>query len=151
MVGQAAPARRVGCFVGENTAPVLNDKGRQLVDAAVLWAAGRIEVRGALPRPNEMVATWRVGVAYKVGDEVVFEGLDYRCRQAHVSQVDRKPPAVFALWERTNAGSSWTIQVIYRTGDEVTFEGNRYRCLQGHQAQSDWKPPAVPALWQRLS
>ena len=151
MIGQTAPARRVGCFVGENTAALLNDRGKSLMDAAVLWASGRIEVRGAMPRLDEVMGTWRVGVAYTVGDEVRFQGLDYRCRQSHVSQSDREPPGVFALWERINAGSVWATQVIYRTGDEVTFEGNRYRCLQGHQAQIDWKPPAVPALWQRLT
>ena len=30
--------------------------------------------------------------AYQVGEEVVFLGLDYRCRQAHTSQVGWEPP-----------------------------------------------------------
>jgi DNA-binding protein YbaB len=167
MVGQAAPARRVGCFVGENAAPLLNEAGRRLFDAAVLWAAGRIEarpgaidlpdvVRGAPPDtgtplpPAPPRPAWAVGVAYQVGAEVTHLGLDYRCRQAHTSQGDWAPPAKFALWERINAGSAWTVQVIYQVGDRVTHGGHSYRCLQRHQAQPDWSPPAAPTLWQRL-
>jgi hypothetical protein len=167
MVGQAAPARRVGCFVGENTAPLLNDVGRRLLDAAVLWAAGRLEVRpGGIDLPGIIRGTppdtgtplplpptrpaWAVGVAYQVGHEVSHLGLDYRCRQAHTSQSDWAPPLIYALWERINASSAWTVQVLYKPGDRVSFQGHQYRCIQGHQAQPDWSPPAVPALWQRL-
>jgi DNA-binding protein YbaB len=167
MVGLNAPARRVGCFVGENTVQLLNEAGKLLFDAAVLWAAGRIEVRpgasdlpgivrggppdtgGSVPPPPTL-PTWAVGVHYNVGDKVTHLGLDYRCRQEHTSQVDWAPPNVYALWERINAGSAWTVQVIYKAGDTVTFEGHHYRCIQGHQAQPDWSPPVVPALWQLL-
>jgi hypothetical protein len=167
MVGLNAPARRVGCFLGENASPLLNDVGRRLFDAAVLWAAGRIEVRpsladlpgiirggppdtgGPLPSPP-VLPSWAVGVAYNVGDKVRHLGLDYRCRQAHTSQSDWAPPNVYALWERINAGAQWTVQVIYKAGDTVTFQSHHYRCIQGHQAQPDWSPPVVPALWQFL-
>ena len=43
-------------------------------------------------------AEWAVGVAYKVGDEVTYQGALYRCRQAHTSIVTWTPPAVLALW-----------------------------------------------------
>lgn len=133
----------------------------------ILWAAGRIDVRpgavkiediirgappdtgGSLPTQPPL-STWKSGVAYKVGDKVTFQGLDYRCRQAHTSQVGWEPPNVFALWERINAGSVWAVQVIYKAGDEVVFQGHHFRCIQGHQSQSDWEPPQVPALWQPL-
>jgi DNA-binding protein YbaB len=164
MVGRTAPARRVGCFVGEQTGPVLNDSGLRLFDAAVLWAAGRIEVRGNggigptaggtppggdPPKPPKQ--TWQVGVAYAIGDEVTHLGLDYRCRIAHTSQSDWEPQLTFNLWERINAGGVWTIQVLYKVGEEVSHQGIFYRCLQQHQSQPDWPPNLIPAVWQKIS
>ena len=49
----------------------------------------------AEPEPDE----WRVGVAYGVGDVVLYAGRQYRCRQAHTSQAGWTPVAVPALWE----------------------------------------------------
>ena len=136
---------------------------------SILWAAGRIEVRpgnpsladlvrGANPpssggggTPPPTLPPWQIGVAYQVGDEVSFQGKDYRCRQAHTSQSDWTPPLTYNLWERINAGTVWAPQVIYKVGDEVTHLGHLYKCLQGHQAQPDWEPQLTPALWQKLS
>jgi len=42
--------------------------------------------------------TWAMGVAYKVGDVVTYEGREYQCRQAHTSIASWSPPAVPALW-----------------------------------------------------
>ena len=39
------------------------------------------------------------GVAYSVDDEVVFDGVTFRCVQAHTSQPGWAPVAVPALWE----------------------------------------------------
>lgn len=44
--------------------------------------------------------TWAAGVAYSVGDEVTYNGNDYRCLQAHTSQAGWNPEAAPALWER---------------------------------------------------
>jgi len=43
---------------------------------------------------------WAYPVAYKVDDVVIYRpnGYSYKCRQAHTSQVDWKPPDVPALW-----------------------------------------------------
>ena len=43
--------------------------------------------------------SWAPGVAYRVGDEVTFDGRKYRCRQAH-SSIRSWEPSVFtlALW-----------------------------------------------------
>lgn len=45
---------------------------------------------------------WQTGVPYAVGDRRKYEGLLYRCVQAHTSQADWTPPAVPALWVRTS-------------------------------------------------
>jgi len=42
---------------------------------------------------------WALGVAYKVGDEVMYLGKKYRCLQAHTSQAGWTPSAVPALWK----------------------------------------------------
>lgn len=44
-------------------------------------------------------AEWAEGVIYSVGDEVTFDGADYRCVQAHTSVAGWTPVAVPALWE----------------------------------------------------
>jgi chitin-binding protein len=42
--------------------------------------------------------TWKAGTAYKVGDVVTYNGVSYRCRQAHTAIVGWEPPNVPALW-----------------------------------------------------
>jgi len=44
------------------------------------------------------VPAWAVGVAYKVGDLVTYNGISYSCRQAHTSLPSWEPPNVLALW-----------------------------------------------------
>lgn len=46
--------------------------------------------------------SWESGCAYAVGDRRQYNGLLYRCVQAHTSQADWIPPAVPALWVRTS-------------------------------------------------
>ena len=97
---------------------------------------------------------WQPGVFYHVGDEVVFDGKVYVCRQSHTSQTGWEPPATYALWQRTPVGASegtvWAAEVIYQTGDVVEFEGHHYMAIQGHQSLDNWTPPSVPALWKQI-
>lgn len=43
-------------------------------------------------------AEWAVGVAYKIGDIVLYQGREYQCMQAHTSIATWTPPAVLSLW-----------------------------------------------------
>jgi len=45
------------------------------------------------------VQPWAPGVAYSVGDQVTYNGIEYKCIQAHTSQVGWEPPNVPALWQ----------------------------------------------------
>jgi streptogrisin C len=45
--------------------------------------------------------TWRSGVAYAVGDQIVYNGVRYRCVIAHTSQSTWTPDVTPALWART--------------------------------------------------
>lgn len=42
---------------------------------------------------------WRVGVAYKVGDEVTYQGKTYTCLQAHTSISTWSPSVTVSLWK----------------------------------------------------
>lgn len=51
---------------------------------------------------TELFPYWQTETAYEVGDRVQYDGLLYKCVQAHTSQSDWNPPAVPALWVRTS-------------------------------------------------
>jgi hypothetical protein len=42
---------------------------------------------------------WQPNTAYVIDDIVTYQGITYRCRQSHTSQVGWEPPNVLALWE----------------------------------------------------
>jgi chitinase len=44
--------------------------------------------------------TWAPWVAYAAGAQVTYNGVAYRCLQAHTSQPGWEPPNVAALWQR---------------------------------------------------
>ncbi|MFJ1757832.1 M28 family peptidase [Kitasatospora sp. NPDC088134] len=44
--------------------------------------------------------TWAAGVAYNTGDVVTYNGVSYKCLQAHTSQSTWTPDVVPALWQR---------------------------------------------------
>jgi len=53
---------------------------------------------GAAPQRADRGA-WAPGVAYAVGDTVTYNGVVYKCLQAHTSQTGWEPPNVPALWQ----------------------------------------------------
>ncbi len=56
------------------------------------------ETAQALTVDCSHATNWASGVAYAVGNVVLFNGAAYQCIQAHTSQPDWTPPAVPALW-----------------------------------------------------
>lgn len=69
---------------------------------------------------------WEDGKAYAVGDRVKYNGLLYRCVQAHTSQADWTPDIVPALWVRTST-EEWPEWIqptgahdAYNQGDKVS-------------------------------
>ena len=75
---------------------------------------------------------WQAGVPYAVGDRRQYDGLLYRCVQAHTSQVDWTPSAVPALWTRTST-EEWPEWVqpqgahdAYEVGAKVSHNGGRW-------------------------
>ena len=69
---------------------------------------------------------WEDGKAYAVGDRVKYNGLLYKCVQAHTSQADWTPDVVPALWVRTST-EEWPEWIqptgahdAYNKGDKVS-------------------------------
>ncbi|WP_084959218.1 carbohydrate-binding protein [Thermoactinospora rubra] len=53
------------------------------------------------PTPTQTGATgWKAGTAYAVGALVTYNGVTYRCLQAHTAQIGWEPPGTPALWQR---------------------------------------------------
>lgn len=74
---------------------------------------------------------WAAGVAYAVGDRRQYDGLLYRCVQAHTSQDDWTPPQVPALWVRTST-EEWP-EWIQPTGAHDAYnKGDKVSHLEKH-------------------
>ena len=55
-----------------------------------------------LPFTVSAVANWAPNTAYSIGSLVMFNGVEYKCIQAHTSEVGWEPPNVPALWQPVN-------------------------------------------------
>jgi hypothetical protein len=94
---------------------------------------------------------WIAGEQVFIDTIRVYEGVEYKCTQAHVTQAGWEPPNVPALWAIvTDPTAEWGYPISYEIGDEVDYLGNVYRCLQAHTSQAGWTPTIVPALWEQL-
>ena len=81
---------------------------------------------------TELFPFWQTETAYEIGDRVQFDGLLYRCVQAHTSQSDWTPDKVPALWVRTSTDPfpEWIQPTgahdAYNTGDKVSHNGKHW-------------------------
>lgn len=75
---------------------------------------------------TELFRLWESGIEYDVDDRRQYDGILYRCVQAHTSQDGWEPPNVPALWARTSVEEwpDWVqptgAQDAYNTGDKVS-------------------------------
>lgn len=98
---------------------------------------------------------WKVGVEYAVGYRVYFDGIIYKCLQAHTSQADWTPTTAVSLWAKVLAGiediiAEWEQPDStnpYMTGDKVTFNGKTYESVIDNNT---WSPSAYPAGWKEV-
>ena len=95
------------------------------------------------------VLNWIVGEKVEIGAHRLYNGTEYICLQAHVTQSDWTPPATPTLWRLyVPPSSNWAVGVAYKVGDTVMYNSVKYRCLQAHTSQADWTPPAtLNVLW----
>jgi chitodextrinase len=92
---------------------------------------------------------WIASERVEVGWRRTYGGAEYECIQAHVTQSDRLPPNVPALWAAVAPPTAeWATGVAYKVGDVVIYLGNEYRCLQAHTSIQTWNPVAtLNVLW----
>lgn len=107
-------------FTGLMVAPA-KDYNRIMVDVAVSYLDDT-----EAETVTVLFENWAVGVAYGVGDRRQYDGLLYRCVQAHTSQAGWEPPMVPALWVRTST-EEWPEWIqptgahdAYAKGDKVS-------------------------------
>lgn len=92
--------------------------------------------------------------AYAVGDRVRYEGLLYKCLQAHTSQETWTPTDAVSLWARVLIEDPDVIPEWeqpdstnpYMKGDKVTHNGKTWESLIDNNV---WEPGAVgtESLW----
>src|SRR6478672_5812872 len=68
----------------------------------ILLCIGTVLCSVALPAPAQTISNWQPNTAYSVGALVMFNNVEYKCIQAHTSQVGWEPPNVPALWQVTS-------------------------------------------------
>lgn len=103
----------------------------------------------------DLFPNWKSDTTYVKDDKVKFEGILYKCLQAHNS---------IASWTPTSSPSLWTKVLIpdpnvipeweqpdstnpYMIGDMVMFEGQVYESVINNNI---WSPSAYPAGWQLI-
>ena len=77
---------------------------------------------------------WMPGTSYQVNDRVKYNGLLYRCVQAHTSQPDWTPDAAVSLWSRTaDPAEEWPEWIqptgghdAYAMGDKVSHKDKHW-------------------------
>ena len=95
---------------------------------------------------------WDVGVDYAVGDRRQYNGLLYKCLQAHKSQADWTPDVAVSLWVRTYV-EEWIpwyqptgAHDAWMKGMKMAYtDGHHYICLVDGTV---YPPDIVPSSWE---
>ena len=102
---------------------------RQLIEQLAVTLDDETALTGV-----ELFHAWVVGKAYAVGDRAQYNGILYKCIQAHTSQSDWMPSATPALWKTVSLDEypEWVQPTgahdAYNIGDKVTYNGQHYVC-----------------------
>ena len=125
-VGQTWTREDGAVFSGVMIAPA-KDYDRIVVDVALVYLDDE-----EAETVTELFEEWQTNTAYAVGDRRQYDGLLYRCVQAHTSQDDWTPPQVPALWVRTSTEPfpEWVQPTgahdAYNKGDKVSHLGKHW-------------------------
>lgn len=80
----------------------------------------------------DIYPAWRTDTAYTVDERIAYNGLLYRCVQAHTSQAGWSPDLTPALWTRVSVEEwpEWVqptgAQDAYMAGDKVSHNGKHW-------------------------
>ena len=100
----------------------------------------------------DLFGSWQPDKSYVVDDKVKYEGILYKCLQAHTSQAAWTPTAAPSLWAKVlipdqNVVPDWEqpdSTNAYMIGNKVKFEGHVYESAINYNI---WSPSAYPASW----
>lgn len=114
-------------------------------------AAVSLSDEDALEAVN-LFPNWHEDTPYKIDQRVNYEGILYKCLQAHTSQVAWTPIAAPSLWAKVlipdeNVIPEWEqpdSTNAYMKGDKVIFNGVVYESAINNNI---WSPAAYPAGW----
>lgn len=95
---------------------------------------------------------WAVGVDYAVGDRRQYNGLLYKCLQAHTSQADWTPDVAVSLWVRTYV-EEWIPWYQPTGAHDAWMRGMRMAYTDGHHYiclvdGTVYPPDVVPTSWE---
>lgn len=106
----------------------------------------------------QMLAAWVTGKAYAAGDRVQYNGVAYKCLQAHTSQDDWTPAAAPSLWAKILIPDPEVIPVWeqpdstnpYMKGDKVHYPTIDDPVYMSTIDGNVWSPEAYPAGWEKV-
>ena len=102
-------------------------------------------IEGVYVKPGDRVmgrgtdrGEWTAAALYKSGEEVAFNGRQYRCRSDHRSAEDNstRPDLDTTRWQDFHRGA-WADKASYAKGEVVDFDGRPYGCLTAHRGTGD--------------
>lgn len=91
----------------------------------------------------DIYPAWRTDTAYTVDERIAYNGLLYRCVQAHTSQAGWSPDLTPALWTRVSVEEwpEWVqptgAQDAYMAGDKVSHNGKHWQSIVDNNT---WEP-----------
>lgn len=103
-------------------------------------------------RTDTGALAWIANEAVIVGSLRTYSTVQYKCIQAHTTQVGWEPNKTPALWVVVPASNIWAPGIAVTVNSVWTYQpnGKSYKCLQAHTTQAGWEPPNVPALWSLI-
>lgn len=104
----------------------------------------------------ELFPVWAADTAYEADARVRFDGVLYRCLQAHDSQATWTPTDAPSLWARVLIPDPEVIPVWvqpdstnpYMTGDKVHYPDANGPVYRSTIDNNIWSPEAYPAGWE---
>lgn len=101
---------------------------------------------------TDLFPFWSTDTEYAIGDKRQYNGLLYRCVQAHTSQADWTPDVAVSLWVRTSA-EEWIpwyqptgAHDAWMKGMKMAYtDGHHYICLVDGTV---YPPDVVPTSWE---
>lgn len=129
----------------------LAQKLRPYIEKAALSLSDEDALEATNLFPN-----WADATAYAKDKRVRYEGILYRCLQAHTSQAAWTPTAAPSLWAKvlipdSNVIPEWEQPDStnpYQIGDRVMFDGKVYESVISNNI---WSPTQYPAGWKEVN